>query len=1082
MPFLLEPPRKVHGLKPGCKYTSPPVDGSLTVSELYDFHYANNPHHPVFRYPDSTGNMKELRYSEVVPAAYEAARFVAKLANIDLSKPTDGSPRPLVAIVATTDTITYFTTLVGVLRAEIPIFPISPRNSPAAIAGLISVTRPTVLLISVEESIQELVRASLLETEEKPLVHQMPRYEELYLENPTFTPLPPRRRDLDAIMLLMHTSGSSSLPKPIFWNDRGYLEVAMAPLFGARDLCEAVFASHGVTMFHAIGLNTIPWLAVTGLVMATFPPVSPAIIATPDSVYNGAVESRSDYIFGVPSFVKEWSQDPAKVAHFQSMDGGLCFGGAPLDKTLGDSLAEKGIALYSMFGASDVGVFMLKLPENPGMDWEYITLNPHCAAEFIPIGDGTYELVIVARETQVILSPNSKYRGADAFATSDVVVPHPTKPGRWKVIGRKDHTIVLSTGEKTNPGPLEEILCHHPQVAHALIFGRSRFQIGALIHPTPDASFDPTNEAQLVEFRNSLWPYVEEMNQVAPSHSRLFKEMILVTHPSKSFPLTPKGAPRITLILSDYATEIDNLYNAVEEASVGEGPEEWTPEATLNFVRSTVGSVMKSQVSDKDDIFASGCDSLQATWIRNSITRALRLTRAADASKISPNCIYDYPTISSLASFIDSLSSSTAPVDRRTTPEELQAFLSRYTHTFPTHSSSADQPHTPGDVVLVTGTTGSLGSAVLSKLASLDTVTRVYALNRSSNAGLDIFQRQEEALKDRGYDPRIARSDKVVLLEGNLTGTGLGVSDAIENEIRRTVTHIIHIAWRVDFNLSLQSFEANVGGVRTLVDLALSSPQPNPPRIIFTSSIGVSEVPVRIDNVHSPVPETAIDNPSVPLGQGYAESKWVAETLLNTAAHKTVLRPVVIRLGQISGGVNGAWNITDWFPSLVKSSATLGFLPTFGGVCSWVPLDLAADIIVDIRNSSASTLHLVHPTPVPAQNLLQAIGRALSIPLRSFKEWVQSLEEAADSISSQTVSQRGVEKLPAIKLLEFFKGAAKNEEDLVDDNAKVESLGLPTLEVSQAKRESTHMANISRGLGDEDVRKWIEYWRAIGYL
>lgn len=45
--------------------------------------------------------------------------------------------------------------------------------------------------------------------------------------------------------------------------------------------------------------------------------------------------------------------------------------------------------------------------------------------------------------------------------------------------------------------------------------------------------------------------------------------------------------------------------------------------------------------------------------------------------------------------------------------------------------------------------------------------------------------------------------------------------------------------WRVDFNLSLQSFESNVKGVRNLVDLALSSPLPSPPRLLFTSSIAV---------------------------------------------------------------------------------------------------------------------------------------------------------------------------------------------------------------------------------------------------
>jgi hypothetical protein len=47
------------------------------------------------------------------------------------------------------------------------------------------------------------------------------------------------------------------------------------------------------------------------------------------------------------------------------------------------------------------------------------------------------------------------------------------------------------------------------------------------------------------------------------------------------------------------------------------------------------------------------------------------------------------------------------------------------------------------------------------------------------------------------------------------------------------------LAWRVDFVLRLESFEPNVRSLRHLIDLAISSPLQTPPRILFTSSIGV---------------------------------------------------------------------------------------------------------------------------------------------------------------------------------------------------------------------------------------------------
>lgn len=83
-------------------------------------------------------------------------------------------------------------------------------------------------------------------------------------------------------------------------------------------------------------------------------------------------------------------------------------------------------------------------------------------------------------------------------------------------------------------------------------------------------------------------------------------------------------------------------------------------------------------------------------------------------------------------------------------------------------------------------------------------------------------------------------------------------------------------------------------------------------------------------------PERPIDDPSIPLGSGYSESKWVAEQILYAAAAaegaSSSFRPVVLRIGQISGGKNGAWNTSDWVPALIKSSIALRCLPQLHGV------------------------------------------------------------------------------------------------------------------------------------------------------
>lgn len=53
------------------------------------------------------------------------------------------------------------------------------------------------------------------------------------------------------------------------------------------------------------------------------------------------------------------------------------------------------------------------------------------------------------------------------------------------------------------------------------------------------------------------------------------------------------------------------------------------------------------------------------------------------------------------------------------------------------------------------------------------------------------------------------------------------------------LTMISNVAWKVDFNLSITSFEVDIQAARNLVDLALSSPYTEPPSIIFVSSVGI---------------------------------------------------------------------------------------------------------------------------------------------------------------------------------------------------------------------------------------------------
>ncbi|KAG8993217.1 hypothetical protein FRB94_006730 [Tulasnella sp. JGI-2019a] len=114
-------------------------------------------------------------------------------------------------------------------------------------------------------------------------------------------------------------------------------------------------------------------------------------------------------------------------------------------------------------------------------------------------------------------------------------------------------------------------------------------------------------------------------------------------------------------------------------------------------------------------------------------------------------------------------------------------------------------------------------------------------------------------------------------------------------------TLIIHNAWRLDFNLVLASFTPQLDSVSTLVHLSLRSPHPSPPRILFTSSIAtVSNWPLSTD----PVPERPLDDLNVAVGNGYGESKAVAERILEVATERTPLKSTNFRIGQLAGSTS----------------------------------------------------------------------------------------------------------------------------------------------------------------------------------
>ncbi|KAI0311872.1 acetyl-CoA synthetase-like protein [Amylostereum chailletii] len=1069
-------------------FRPPPLSNpKFAFPDFCDWLHVNSSAHPFFVFEDAPGTLKKISGGEAVHAIHRAAFYVASRLPSALARAAlDGRPT-MVATLANSDTLTYMTLELGIMRSGLTVFPISPRNSPEAVAHLLRSTAIQYLFVGTEPAMQRLVVSTMQALDRSDgareiAVFDMPKYGELYPEEERdFKEYPKVKYDLDAPALVLHSSGSTAFPKPITWSHSTLKTMCSIPWWGGFDFCDEVLSCHTIPVFHAMGILQMILAISAGATLAVFKPSSPATVPNAQNVLNAMMVTQCTVGLTAPAFLETWSRDSRALEYLKTTKVTM-FGGGPLSSDAAARLTAAGVAVSTQYGCTEGGPISRTLPEHRTSEaWAYFSISPHVKATFIAQDDDTFELVILDDPTCHPAVLNTTIDGVRGYATSDLFKPHPSKSGMWAIYGRKDDQIMLSTGEKTNPAPLESIINQDPHVSAAIMFGRGRFQNGVLVDPKPQFKFDSEDENGLDHFRDLIWPSIEKANAFAPQHSRIFKEMIICSSSRKPFLYTAKMTARRQATIKEYANEIDAVYEAVSQGSQSPSstqepvPKEWNRDETRTFVRRTVQAVIKEAFTDDADLFQCGCDSLQATWIRNSFFRALSQA-APDAARYLPDTfVYEFPTIASMAAYLCRAvadPSLNPMVDLATRARELQTLVDSFTAEFPTrpylNGHAIHHEEGAGDVYLVTGTTGSLGSNMLAQLLRSPTVRRVYAYNRPSSGGVGSRERHEEVFKNRYLDPSLLGTEKVVFLQGELTQNMFGLGEEQYIEMLGSISHIIHNAWPVNFNTSVKSFNSSLRGVRCLVDFALTSRLRRPPRLLFISSIGVLN---NFDAGAGLVPEIAIENPEVPIGTGYAESKWASERILHAAAERTELKPVIVRLGQVCGDATNVWNETEWFPTIVKAAETLRCLPTLDGNVTWIPATTAASTLIDMSKSDELYLHLVHPRPVPFATIMTTIAEDLGVKLVTFSAWLEALEQAARRAGD---NPELVRQNPALRLLSFFRAARVGDD--------WEPIGVAKLDIRKALSVSETLSMQGGSLGEEDTREWIRSWRKSGFL
>lgn len=719
-------------------------------------------------------------------------------------------------------------------------------------------------------------------------------------------------------------------------------------------------------------------------------------------------------LFCPPIIFEQLVQEPEGLEQAKRLDF-LLYAGGPLSASTGNLLSQV-TDVCQFYGSTETGAVSTLVPRRE--DWASLEWHPSYGVDMQPCGDDAYEMVLHRDpKLQSIRSFSCNFPDVAEWHTRDLFRPQPGKPTLWRFYCRRDDIIILSNGEKFNPVPSEAIIAGHHLLSAALIVGLGRFQAALLVEPRAESGIE---KDPLIE---EVWSTVEQANAQAPGHARIIRSMIAVANTNKRFERAGKGTVIRKMTAEKFASEIEALYS--KDNAKGLGPCLGAIDdfgAIRAYVRECVGlSFPSPSFDDGDDLYVLGLDSLKTMEIAGMLKAGLT---DPNTQWLSAQTIYANPTIGSLSKVIHKrLSPKGKASDEDHGREQsritkMTSLIQKYTQGLPTPQLERNRLLNSSKLnVALTGSTGSLGTRILRALLDDTKISRIYCLNRSTKARAH----QEESFKHLGFAHKLDPS-QVEFIEAEYGHSTLGLAEAGYQELTSSVDIIIHNAWKVDFNHSLESFEpVHIRGIRNLIDWSTSSKRH--PHIIFISSIS-SVGNWKDANPNKQVSESPISNLDSAQDMGYGESKNVAECILNAAIKKSGVPVSILRVGQIAGPVTtaGIWNRDEWFPSLIKTSQSLGRLPSYLPDADWIPVDILAVVILDIVHYAVNTEHariynIVNPKPTPWTSLVNTVLERLSPQTRviELREWIQMLTEI-DQNDSLEVSTK-----PAAKILQFYR-------------------------------------------------------------
>lgn len=798
--------------------------------------------------------------------------------------------------------------------------------------------------------------------------------------------------------------------------------------------------------------------------------------------------ARPDAGLFPPALLEPMLRHPPGLAALSRLKHTL-YGGGPMNPTAGEKLAQVVPHLTQFIGSTEGAIYQLESTID-NSHWACIRFVQDMGQVMEEAEPGLFELVYrrseVVDKTQLFFH---SFPGTTEFRTKDLYAKVEGHPGCWYYRGRADNWIAMTNGLKFDPKSTEDTIGAHPDVSAVLVAGARRFRLCLLIeldescYPTTGFASSEEEKVWRDKMLGAIWPNIQKANQAAPKFGRIPRELVLFASKSKPFMQSAKRTIQRQLTLSLYEKEIDELYSKVEQGLVTEGVPDLkstTTEDLMPFLQELYAQTLEVEnIGADEDFFSHGMDSFAVALVSSRLKAALRRAGVSEEAleQIGIRLTYQATTATQMAKALSSIlakadgGSDTASSDDHQATQLLDKYEAKVqelvdsiqsSHSVRTHSSNGDTNR--NQVIAITGTTGSIGTYLLSTLLARSDVAKVICLNRAADAK----ERLAKSLQQRGLPPaeEALKQGRVVFMTIDIGAPNLGLGENDYRTLVEETTAIIHNAFPVNFLMTAQQFEPQFIGLLSLFEVVLRGKRQ--PALLFVSSVGAT--PAQPDA--SFIPEEVFAREAIRdvSMQGYGAAKFICERMAHVLSSATKARTAVLRVGQVAGPLagTGMWNIWEWLPSIILSSKYLGVVPATIGPWTrrldWVPVDQLAKIMselvddVDGKSSDgvSAVYNVVNPRYTTWDEIVPVVRRVVP-EVVPFEEWLAKLEATRDA-SAHILDQN-----PAVKLVDFYRDMLGDAREQV----------FSTENLVRGSRTGAEL----REIAVEDMERWMRGWK-----